>query len=85
VKVVDLPLSGKQTVAQVQREAHVVRHRSSEDLWVHSRDLESILVPPRVECVERVLQVMVPRAVPARQRLPLPQHKSHKGRDKHAC
>jgi hypothetical protein len=42
-------------VAQVQREAHVVRHRSSEDLWVHSRDLESILVPPRVECVERVL------------------------------
>jgi hypothetical protein len=47
-----------------------VRHHSSEDLWVHSRDLESILLPLRVECIDRVLQVTVPRAVPAHQRLP---------------
>jgi hypothetical protein len=52
---VDLPLSGKQMVAQVQREARAVRQRSSEDLRVHSRDLESILLPLRVECVDRVL------------------------------
>jgi hypothetical protein len=44
-----------------------VRHRSSEDLQVHLRDLESILLPPRVECVDGVLQVAVPRTVPARQ------------------
>jgi hypothetical protein len=55
-----------------------VRHRPSEDWRVHSRDLESILVPPRVECVDRVLQVMVLRVVLARQHLP--QDKSHKGK-----
>jgi hypothetical protein len=42
----------------------------SEDLQVHSRDLESILLPLRVECVDRVLQVMVLRVVPTRQHLP---------------
>jgi hypothetical protein len=47
-----------------------MRHQSSEDLQVHSRDLESILLPPRVECVDRVLQVTMPRAVIAHQRLP---------------
>jgi hypothetical protein len=67
---VDLPLSGKQAVTQVQREGPAVRHHSSEDLRVQSRDLESILLPPRVECVDGVLQVMVPRAVPGHQRLP---------------
>jgi hypothetical protein len=69
-KVVDLSLSGKQMVAQVQTETHAMRHHSSEDLRVHSRDLESILLPPRVQCVDRVLPVTVPRAVPAHQRLP---------------
>jgi hypothetical protein len=69
-KVVDLPLSSKQTSTQVQRDTCAVRHRSSEDLWVHSRGLESILLPPMVECVDRVLQVMVPGVVPARQHLP---------------
>jgi hypothetical protein len=67
---VDLPLSGKQTVAQVQRETHVVRHCSSEDLQVHSRDLESSLLPPRIEDVDRVLQVAVPRTIPTHQCLP---------------
>jgi hypothetical protein len=57
-------------VTQVQRETHVVWHRSTEDLRVHSRDLERILLPVSVECVGRVLQVTVPRAVLARQRLP---------------
>jgi hypothetical protein len=47
-----------------------VGHRSSEDLWVHPRDLESILLPLRVEHVDRVIEVMVPRVVPAHQRLP---------------
>jgi hypothetical protein len=70
VKVVDLPLSGKQMVTQVQRDTGVVRHRSSEDLWVHSRDLESVLLPPRVECIDGVLQVAVPRTVLAHQHLP---------------
>jgi hypothetical protein len=32
---VDLPLSGKETVAQIQKQARDVRHRSSEDLRVH--------------------------------------------------
>jgi hypothetical protein len=63
---VNLPLSGKQAVAQVQREAHAVRHRSSEVLWVHSRNLEGTLLPPMVKCVDGVLQVTVPRAVLAR-------------------
>jgi hypothetical protein len=47
-----------------------MRHHSSEDLWVHLRDLESILLPLRVECVDGVLQVTVPRTVPAHQHLP---------------
>jgi hypothetical protein len=47
-----------------------MRHPSSEDLRVHSRNLESILPPPRVECVDGVLQVTVSRAVLARQCLP---------------
>jgi hypothetical protein len=47
-----------------------VRHCSSKDIWVHSRDLESILLPPMVECIDRVLQVTVLRAVLARQCLP---------------
>jgi hypothetical protein len=54
----------------MSRETRAMRHRSAKDLWVHSRDLESILLPPRVECVDRVLQVMVLRAIPARQCLP---------------
>jgi hypothetical protein len=57
-------------VTQIQRENSVVRHHASKDLRVHSRDLESILFPLRVECVNGVLQVMVPRAFPAHQRLP---------------
>jgi hypothetical protein len=67
---VDVPLSDKQTVAHVQIETRVVRHRSSKDLWGHSRDLESNLLPLRVECLDRVLQVTVPRVVPAHQHLP---------------
>jgi hypothetical protein len=47
-----------------------MRHRSSEDLWVHSRNLQSILLPLRVKCIDGVLQVTVPRMVPAHQRLP---------------
>jgi hypothetical protein len=69
-KVVDLPLSGEPMVTQVQSETHAVRHGSSEDLWVHSRDLESILIPPWVECANRVLLLMALRAVLARQYLP---------------
>jgi hypothetical protein len=42
-----------------------VRHRSSGDLRVHSIDLESILLPLRVEYVDGVLQVMVSGAVVA--------------------
>jgi hypothetical protein len=45
---VSLPLSGKQAVAQVWREARAVRHCSSEDLRVHSRNLEDTLLPLRV-------------------------------------
>jgi hypothetical protein len=55
VEIVDLPLSDKQLVTQVQRKTHIVRHCSSEDLRVHLRNLESILVPLRVECVDGVL------------------------------
>jgi hypothetical protein len=69
-KVVNLPLSGKQTVAQVQRGTRTMRHRSFEDLWVHSKDLESILLPLRVDCIDRLLQVTLPRTVPARKCLP---------------
>jgi hypothetical protein len=69
-EIVDLPLSSKQIVAWVQREARAMRHRSFEDLRVHSRDLKNILLPLRVECVDRVLQVTVSRAVPAHQCLP---------------
>jgi hypothetical protein len=47
-----------------------MRDCSSEDLWVHSRDLESILLPPRVECIDHVLQITVPGAVLAHQCLP---------------
>jgi hypothetical protein len=47
-----------------------VRHRSSEDLWVHSRNLESILLPLRIECVDGVLQLTVAGMVPTGQRLP---------------
>jgi hypothetical protein len=36
-----------------------VRHCSSEDLRVHSRDLESIVLPLRVECLDGVLQMAV--------------------------
>jgi hypothetical protein len=46
-----------------------VRHRSTKDLWVHSRNLESILLPLRVKCVDGVLPVTVLRTVPAHQRL----------------
>jgi hypothetical protein len=63
VKLVDLSLSSKQMATQVQRAIHVVRHRSSKDLWVHSIDLESILLPSLVECVDSVLQVTMSRAV----------------------
>jgi hypothetical protein len=45
-------------------------HRSSKDMRVHLRYLESVFLPQRVECVDRVLLVMVPRAVPAHQCLP---------------
>jgi hypothetical protein len=69
-KIVDLPLSGKQAVAQVQRMTRTVRHRSSKNLRVHSRNLESILLPPRVEWVDGVLHVTVPGAVLAHQWLP---------------
>jgi hypothetical protein len=64
-EIVDLPLSVKQAVAQVQRKAHAVSHRSSEDLRVHPRNHEGILLPPRIECVDGVLQVTVLGAVPA--------------------
>jgi hypothetical protein len=47
-----------------------VRHRSTEDLWVHLRNLEGTLLPLRVKCIDGVLQVTVPRAVPAHQCLP---------------
>jgi hypothetical protein len=47
-----------------------VRHGSSEDLHVHSRNLESILHPTMGECVNGVLQVAVPRTVPAHQHPP---------------
>jgi hypothetical protein len=39
-------------------------------LWVLSRNLESILLPPRVKCVDGVLQVTVLRTAPAHQCLP---------------
>jgi hypothetical protein len=47
-----------------------VIHCSSEDLRVHSRNLESILLPLTMERVGGVLQVKVLGAVPAHQRLP---------------
>jgi hypothetical protein len=47
-----------------------MRHRSSKDLRVHSRNLESILLPLRVKCIDGVLQVTMLRTVPAHQRLP---------------
>jgi hypothetical protein len=47
-----------------------VRHISFEDLRDRSRDLESILLPARVEYVDGVLQIMVLRMVPASQCLP---------------
>jgi hypothetical protein len=56
-------------VGQVPRETGAVRHHSSEDMWVHLRDLEIIFLPSRIECVDRVLQVVVPRTVPAHQHL----------------
>jgi hypothetical protein len=56
---VDLPLSGKLAVTQVHRKTHDVSHRSSKDLRVHSRNLEGIPLPSRIECVDGVLQVMV--------------------------
>jgi hypothetical protein len=46
-----------------------VGHSSSHDLQVHSRDLEGILLPSRVECIDGVPQVTLPRGVPACQRL----------------
>jgi hypothetical protein len=55
-KVVDLPLSSKQMVTQIQRKTRAVRHHVSKDLWVHSRDLESILLPLRVECIDEVFK-----------------------------
>jgi hypothetical protein len=47
-----------------------VRHYSSKDLRFHSRDLESILLPLRIECIDKVLSVTVPRMVLAHQCLP---------------
>jgi hypothetical protein len=67
---VDLPLCGKLVVTQIQRKIHSMRHCSSEKLRVHSRNLESILLSPRVECVDGVLQVTVLGAVLAHQCLP---------------
>jgi hypothetical protein len=45
-------------------------HSSYEDLRVHLRDLEGILLPSRVECIDGVPQVTVLRAVLAHQCLP---------------
>jgi hypothetical protein len=42
----------------------------SKDLQAHSRNLEGILLPLRVECIDGVPQVTVPRAVPTHQHLP---------------
>jgi hypothetical protein len=67
---VNLPLSDEQMIIQVQGEPRDVGHSSSKDLWVHSRDLESILLPLRVECIDGVLQVTVLRMVLAHQCLP---------------
>jgi hypothetical protein len=67
VEIVDLPLSSKQAVAQVQRKTHDVSHCFSEDLWVHSRNLEGILLLPRIECIDGILQVTVLGAIPAYQ------------------
>jgi hypothetical protein len=53
-----------------QRKTRTILHRSSENLWVHSRNLESIHIPLRVECVDGVLQVTVMGAVHTRQSLP---------------
>jgi hypothetical protein len=47
-----------------------VRHHSSKDLWTHSRNLENIHLPPRVKCVDGVLQVIELGADLAHQRLP---------------
>jgi hypothetical protein len=62
-----------------------VGHSSYEDLRVHSRDLEGILLPSRVECIDGMPQVMLLREIPARQRLPtsvghcLSTHRSRSG------
>jgi hypothetical protein len=56
-----------------QRKTHIVRHRSPENLRVHSRNVEIILLPPSVECIDGVLEVTVPGAVlslPTKQCLP---------------
>jgi hypothetical protein len=42
---------------------HIVRHHSSKNLRVHSRNLECILLPLRVECIDGVLHVTVLGAV----------------------
>jgi hypothetical protein len=62
-----------------------VRHHSSEDLRVHSRDLEIIILPPRVECVDRVLQITVSRAVLACQLLPYPSFKRGEPKLPYVC
>jgi hypothetical protein len=64
-QIVEVPLSDKQAVSQVQRKTRAMSHRSSKDLRVHSRNHEGILLPPRIECIDEVLQVTVPGAVPA--------------------
>jgi hypothetical protein len=47
-----------------------MRHSSSEDLHVQLRDLEGILLPSRVECIDGVPHVTVLRAVLAHQHIP---------------
>jgi hypothetical protein len=70
VEIVNLPLSGKQMVTHVLWEARAAGHSSSKDLRVHSRDLEGILLPSRVECIGGVPQVTMLRVVLAHQCLP---------------
>jgi hypothetical protein len=59
-------------------------------MQVHSRELESILLLSRVECIDGVPQVVVPRAIPAHQCLPssvghyLSTHRSRSGTSVHA-
>jgi hypothetical protein len=66
-----------------------MRHRSSKDLWVHLRDLESILLPLRVECIDslsgHIAKSGSSSSVHAKKSRPLPQHRSHEGWDKVAC